>query len=314
MSGAVQSDESVLTSLRTIVRHAAQYVPALGEILRERHLRYRMRAALGYEPNLRQPKTFNEKLGWRILYDRNPLLALTTDKVTARTYVASKVGQDVLIPVYGIWNRASDINWESLPNRFVLKGAHGWNMNLLVHDRTALDIPAAILQAEKWLRRNHFDTAGEWGYRNLTPRLIAEEMLLDADGGIPADLKFYVFSGRARFLRVHTGRHGHHRASSYNERLEPWMVRQSLEPDPSYVLPPEARDAQRLAEKIGEDFDFARVDLYCVGGRVFFGEITHYDGNACSPFKPAGYDRMLGDYWTLPFSNRGASSTVSVSP
>ncbi|WP_160299882.1 ATP-grasp fold amidoligase family protein [Belnapia sp. F-4-1] len=282
-------------------------------VLRERHLRYRMRAALGYDPNLSQPATFNEKLGWRILHDRNPLLALTTDKINARRYVVDRVGNDVLVPLLGIWSRAEDIEWEKLPSRFVLKGSHGWNMNLLVHDRTALDIPTAVSQANGWLRRNHYETAGEWAYRDLTPRLLAEEMLLDADGGIPADLKFYVFHGRVRLLRVHIGRHGHHRANSYNERLEPWSVRQAHEPDLGYVLPPETQDALRLAEQIGGEFDFARVDLYCVGGRVFFGEITHYDGNACSPFSPAGLDRVIGDYWTLPSSHRSASSTAIVS-
>ena len=307
MSQALHPAEAKLSPLRSVVRHAAQYMPALDALLRERHLRYRMRAALGYEPNLSQPKTFNEKLGWRILNDRNPLLALTTDKINVRHYVADRVGEEVLVPLLGVWNRAEDIEWEKLPNRFVLKGSHGWNMNLLVHDRTALDIPAAVSQANGWLHDNHYETAGEWAYRDLTPRLLAEEMLLDADGGIPADLKFYVFDGRVRLLRVHTGRHGDHRAKSYDERLEPWLVRQVCEPDPNYILPPEAQDALRLAERIGGEFDFARVDLYCVGGRVFFGEITHYDGNACSRFSSTSLDRLIGDYWTLPSGHHSAS-------
>ncbi|WP_084113064.1 ATP-grasp fold amidoligase family protein [Belnapia moabensis] len=301
MSDALHPAASKSFLLRDVVHYAAQYIPVLDEILRERHLRYRMRTALGYKPNLSQPKTFNEKLGWRILHDRNPLLALTTDKINVRRYVADRVGNDVLVPLLGIWSRAEEIEWDKLPNRFVLKGSHGWNMNLLVHDRTALDTCAAVSQANGWLRCNHYQTAGEWAYRDLVPRLLAEEMLLDADGGIPADLKFYVFHGRARLLRVHTGRHSDHRANSYDERLEPLSLRQSCKPDPNYVLPLEAHDALQLAERIGADFDFARVDLYCVGGQVRFGEITHYDGNACAPFWPASFDRVMGDYWTLPF-------------
>lgn len=300
MSATVRPAGTGLLSLRYITRYAARYIPVLDKIMQERHLRYRMRAALGYEPNLRQPRTFNEKLGWRILHDRNPLLALTTDKINVRRYVADRVGDSVLVPLLGVWRRAEDVEWETLPNRFVLKGSHGWNMNLLVHDRTTLDTAAAVSQANDWLQRNHYQTAGEWAYRDLVPRLLAEEMLLDADGGIPADLKFYVFRGRVRLLRVHTGRHGDHRANSYDERLEPLSLKQAARPDPDYVLPPEAHDALRLAERIGAEFDFARVDLYCVGGQVRFGEITHYDGNACAPFRPASFDRVMGDYWTLP--------------
>ncbi len=300
MSATARPAGSSSFSLQYIARYAAQYIPLLDDILRERHLRYRMRAALGYDPNLRQPRTFNEKLGWRILHDRNPLLALTTDKINVRRYVADRVGDDVLVPLLGIWSRAEDVEWEKLPNRFVLKGSHGWNMNLLVHDRMTLDTSAAASQADGWLRRNHYQAAGEWAYRDLVPRLLAEEMLLDADGGIPADLKFYVFRGRAKLLRVHTGRHGDHRANSYDEQLRPLPLMQLAKPDPHYVLPPEAHDALRLAERIGAEFDFARVDLYCVGGQVRFGEITHYDGNACAPFRPASFDRMMGDYWTLP--------------
>lgn len=304
MNGTVTSAARRGISLRNMAWRIAQRLPVLDALLRVRHLRYRMRTSLGYEPNLYQPKTFNEKIGWRILYDRNPFLALTTDKINVRSYVADKAGSDMLIPQIGIWNRASDIDWDSLPNRFVLKGSHGWNMNLLVHDRATLDTTAATFQAEEWLGRNHYEATGEWAYRDLVPRLIAEEMLLDDQGGIPADLKFYVFQGRVRLLRVHTGRHGDHRANSYGEQLEPLALRQVCEPDPNYVLPPEAHDALRLAERIGADFDFARVDLYCVSGRVFFGEITHYDGNACAPFRPASFDRVMGDFWTLPTKRR----------
>ncbi|MFC7474907.1 ATP-grasp fold amidoligase family protein [Dankookia sp. GCM10030260] len=271
--------------------------------LREaRRLRRRMRAALGYEPNFNRPRTFNEKVAWRILHDRNPLIALTTDKLAVRRYVAAKASPDILVPLLGTWDRAEAIDWAALPPRFVLKASHGWNMNLLVHDKAAVDRDAALATAAGWLRHNHAAATGEWGYRDIQPRLLAETMLLDEAGEIPADLKFYVFNGRMRLLRVHTGRFGDHRITFFDRAMHPLPVNQIHPADPDWSPPPGITEAMRLAERLGADFDFARVDLYLALGRFWFGEITHYDGNATVAYEPCSYDRIIGDMWQLPGS------------
>jgi hypothetical protein len=269
-------------------------------MLRARRLRYRMRMTLGYDPDFRTPRTFNEKLAWRMLHDRNPLFPLTIDKIAVRDYVAAKVGAEILIPLLGTWDRAADVPWSSLPRRFVLKANHGWNMNLLVADKDAIDGTAALRTADAWLQNNHFTETHEWGYRDIPPRLLAEEMLLDAEGSIPKDFKFFVFGGQARLLEVHTGRFRDHRTNYFDMDLQPLSIAKKFPTNPGYVLPPEARDLARLAERLGADFDFARIDLYLVRGRAWFGEITHYDGSACSPYAQPEHDRMLGDMWQLP--------------
>jgi hypothetical protein len=286
--------------LRQVADHVAAVSPMADRMLRARRLRYRMRMALGYDPDFRSPRTFNEKLAWRMLYDRNPLFPLTIDKIAVRDYVAAKVGTEILIPLLGTWDRAADVPWASLPQRFVLKASHGWNMNLLVTDKDAIDRAAALQTADGWLRRNHFTETYEWGYRNIPPRLLAEEMLLDARGDIPEDFKFFVFSGQARLLQVHTGRFGDHRTNFFDMDLQPLPIAKKFPADASYVLPPEARDLARIAERLGADFDFARIDLYLVRGRAWFGEITHYDGSACSPYAQPEHDRIIGDMWQLP--------------
>ena len=287
-------------SARQAIRQAALRLPLLSPLLRQRSLRYRMRGALGYEPDLEHPVTFNEKIGWRILYDRNPLLAATTDKIAVRDYVARRVGPDILIPLLGTWRSAADIPWQALPERFVLKANHGWNMNLLVRDKAGLDLGAAAARAAGWLRHSHYEDTGEWAYRDIVPRLLAEEMLLDERGEIPADLKFYVFNGRMRLLQVHTGRHGAHRITTFDEGLRRLPLRQTHGTDADYVLPPQVPGMIPLAERLGAEFDFARVDLYCVRGRAWFGEITHYDGGGCAAFEPAHYDRVIGEMWRRP--------------
>ncbi len=286
--------------LKSAMGAIVSVIPTLDRLARARRLSRRMEAALGYKPNLRLPRTYNEKLAWRILYDRNPLFPLTIDKVAVRDYVARKVGAEFLIPLYGVWNHAADVPWDRLPSRFVLKASHGWNMNLLVHDWTTADRCSAMVQAEGWLRRSHYADAEEWGYRDILPRLLVEDMLLDENGAIPHDLKFYVFNGKTKLLRVHADRFGEHRVTFFDSDLELLPFRQIYPADPSYVLPPQAGELAKLAERIAEDFDYARVDLYLVDGRAWFGEITHYDGSACVPFTPAIHDRVIGDIWHLP--------------
>jgi hypothetical protein len=270
-------------------------------------IRHRIRRGLGYRPDLRNPRTFNEKIGWRILNDRNPLLALTTDKIGVREYVADKVGPDILVPLIGVYDRVADIPWDALPNRFVLKASHGCAMNLLVHDKSAVDRDAIIRTAAKWLTQNYYDSSRQWAYRRIPPRLLVEELLIDDEGRIPDDFKFYVFDGRTALLRVHIDRFGEHRVNYYDSELHLLDVTQVVGPDPGYRLAPEVPGMMRVAERLAEDFDHARIDLYLVGGRVRFGEITHYDGAGQVPFVPRAYDVVLGDNWRLP---TGADATA----
>jgi hypothetical protein len=290
----------LLKGLQQAADHIAAVSPMADRMLRARRLRYRMRMALGYDPDFRSPRTFNEKLAWRMLYDRNPLFPVTIDKIAVRDYVAAKVGTEILIPLLGTWDRAADVPWASLPQRFVLKASHGWNMNLLVTDKDAIDSAGALKTADAWLRNNHFAETHEWGYRDIPPRLLAEEMLLDARGDIPEDFKFYVFGGQARLLQVHTGRFGDHRTNFFDMDLQPMPIAKKFPANSNYVLPPEARDLARLAERLGADFDFARIDLYLARDRPWFGEITHYEGSACSPFAQPEHDRIIGGMWQLP--------------
>ena len=290
---------SAAPPLRQLLDQLVDAVPALRQLRAGRRLRRRMRTALGYEPNLQHPRSFNEKIGWRILHDRNPLIPLTIDKIGARDWVSARVGPDILIPLLGTWKRAEDIDWETLPQRFVLKASHGWSMNLLVHDKRTIDREAAMATASGWLGRSHYASTDEWGYRDVPPRLLAEEMLLDAGGCIPDDLKFHVFDGRVRLIGVHNDRFGLHRVTFFDEQLRRLPVTQGCPANPLLQPPPGVAKLIPIAEQLGAPFDYVRVDLYLVEGRARFGELTHYDSGGCSAYHPPGYDRLIGDLWQL---------------
>jgi len=286
--------------VRRLLDPLVEATPPLRRLRLGRRLRRRMHGALGYRPDLAQPRTFNEKIGWRILNDRNPLIPLTTDKIAVRDWVAARIGTDILIPLLGVWERAEDVAWKSLPQRFVLKASHGWNMNLLVHDKARTDERAARDTAAGWLTQSHYRATGEWGYRDIAPRLLAEEMLEGDEGGVPQDLKFHVFGGRVGLIGVHHGRYaGARRVTFLDRSLNRLPVTQGHPAHPDWQPPAGMGDLLRIAERLGLDFDYVRVDLYLVGGRPRFGELTHYDSSGCSPYLPGEFDRTLGDMWTL---------------
>jgi hypothetical protein len=294
-------------ALRRTLKHAETLAPVLGHAYDVRLLRYRLRHALGYEPDFRNPRTYNEKLAWRMLYDRNPLIATTTDKVAAREYVAGKVSRDILVPLLGVYDHAAEIPWDALPNQFALKASHGYAMNILVTDKSTVDRQTALNQADDWLTRRYYDFSREWGYRDIRPRLLVEELLVDDEGKIPADVKFLVFHGKTAMIRVHLDRFGAHHINLYDTDLRLMPVRQIQPADPSFVPRPEIRDMIPVAERLAEDFDYARIDLYLVGNTARFGEITHYDTSAQAPFVPPEYDRVLGDMWRLPYESHTVS-------
>jgi hypothetical protein len=260
---------------------------------------HRLRRALSYRPDLVHPRTYNEKLAWRMLHDRNPLIALTTDKLEVRSYVRDKIGAESLVPVLGVYRRASEIDWAALPSQFVLKANHGCGMNLLVWDKDAVDVDQVRHLADSWLKLNFYEESREWGYRDIQRRLYIEELLVDTDGKVPSDFKFIVFHGRTAMIRVHLNRFGDHRVNFYDPDLKLLPVKQAYPTDPSFELPPKVREMARTAEQLAAEFDYARVDLYLVGDQVRFGEITHYDGNATQQFEPVAFDAELGDLWRV---------------
>lgn len=289
------------------LRAVVDAVPPLAHARDARLLLGRMRAELGYEPDLRNPRTYNERLAHKILHDRDPLLVRTSDKIAVREVVAESIGAEHLIPLVGTWRRAADIPWDALPDRFVLKANHGSGTNLIVRDKAAVDRDAVLREADGWLAGNHYAWTAEWAYSRIRPRLLAEALLPGPDDGVPEDFKIYVFRGRPRLFEVHQRRfrpgyrYIHLDAETFGPVPFTWGEHAAPpEQAADYTPPPEARRMVEIAARLGAGFDHVRVDLFLAGGRIWFGELTHYTSNACAPVSPPVYDRVLGDMWVDP--------------
>jgi hypothetical protein len=264
-------------------------------------LAHRFCNRFGRELRLDPPHTFNEKVCYKRLYDRRTCLTLVADKVRVRDYIAEKIGDAYLTVIYQICRSPEEIDFARLPSRFVVKASHAAGMVLIVREKAAIEFDAVKAQLRDWLRRNYYVEEREWCYRDIPPRLIAEELLLDEAGAIPADWKFYVFDGKAAYVDVHRGRYGDDRRSMYDRSLNRVNVRwhyPNLPQDP--IFPHNIETMFELAGRLGVGFDFIRVDLYNIAGRIVVGELTNYPYGGMALFDPPEFDRVLGENWSIP--------------
>lgn len=257
-------------------------------------------AVFGRKPNLRDPKTLNEKQQWLKLYYRPPLLTQITDKYAVRQYVAGRVGPEVLNELCGVWTSANAIDHFKLPNRFVLKATHGCGWNIICRDKRTLDWPAARRQLNTWLRTSHYTSHREWAYKNIPPRIICEPLLED-DNSSPRDFKIYCFDGEPRLIQVDVDRFADHRRNYYDLDWEQLPLRSGDPNYPDEISRPSNLDHMlSTARRLTQGLPFCRADLYSIGGKTTFGELTLYSGAGLVKWEPESFDYMLGDYLRLP--------------
>lgn len=257
--------------------------------------------------DLESPKTFCEKLQWLKLYDRNPKYTTMVDKYEVKKYVAEIIGEEYIIPTLGVWDKPQDIDWNSLPNQFVLKTTHGGGGNgvIICKDKELLDKRAIIKQLESSLDKDLYNEFREWPYKNVPKRIIAEKYLAPEKSPTPNDLpdyKFFCFHGKVKFFKVDFGRFVEHHANYYDTdgNLLPFGEK-SFEPDPTYPieLPNNLRDMIALAEKLSKNEPFLRVDFYNINGKIFFGELTFYPASGFGSFTPNNWNLRIGNMLLL---------------
>jgi hypothetical protein len=237
--------------------------------------------------------TFTDKVNWRVVHDRRPLIGQLGDKLAMRAYAAARC-PSLRIPAV-LWSGTDVAELPELPHRWVLKPNHGSGR---VHIGTGRPDLADLRRITAgWLDEPLFRTRGEWVYSQARRVLLVEEFLGGAEP--PTDVKFLVFGGRVELVQVDTGRWSDHRRRLYTPDWTPVEVREAVAPGP--VAPPPAALDRMLdvARTLGAAFDFVRVDLYDVDGEVWFSELTPYPGGGLDPFDPA-LDRRLGALWQLP--------------
>jgi len=253
---------------------------------------------IGYWPRIKHPRSFNEHLAHRKLFDHNPLFPIIADKVGVRGYVERLLGPEYLIPVLGIYDDPDDIPWESLPASFVVKTNHRSGGNLLVSDKASLDLGEARRTLRKWFDEPYGQEKYEWFYDAFPRKILVEEFLHDPVEGVPPDFKVYTFHGRAEFIHVDRGRFGEHQRSFYNRAWERQAFSVRVPASGTVEKPANLDQMLKVAETLAAGIDFVRVDLFSVEGRTYVGEMTLAPSSGRKAFYPdKSYDFLLGSFW-----------------
>lgn len=260
--------------------------------------------------NLNNPKTFNEKLQWLKLYDRRPEYTTMVDKYAVKEYVASIIGKEYIIPTLGVWEKPEDIDWDALPDKFVIKCTHDSGGLIICKNKATLDTGAALKKLHRCLKRDYYKAGREWPYKNIHKRIIAEALIetKPAVKDLP-DYKWYCFNGEPKYCQVIQNRSSSETIDFYDSEwkhqdfigLNPSAVNSSVETP----RPVDLDTHIRIAKALSKGIPFARIDLYSVGNKTWFGEITFFPASGTTAsFRPEEYNRILGDLIQLPEKNR----------
>ncbi len=266
------------------------------------YLKIKFRAHMGKKLDLKNPQTFNEKLNWLKLYNRKSEYTRMVDKYEAKEYVANILGDEYIIPTLGVWERVEDIDFDSLPNQFVLKCTHDSGGIVICGDKTKLNLEEAKETVRKALNANFYFMGREWPYKNVKKRIIAEQYMEDTEIGELRDYKFLCFNGEVKcsFVCSHRfskeGLHVTFFDKDWNvmpfERHYP-SVKEGVQPPKNYNRMVE------LAEILSKNIPFVRVDFYEVEGRIYFGELTFFPGCGWEEFNPYEWDKKMGEWIKL---------------
>jgi len=255
--------------------------------------------------NLRNPKTYNEKLQWLKLYDRNPEYAALVDKYTVKQIVAQKIGEEHIIPTLGVWDSFDEIDFSMLPKQFVLKCTHDSGGVVICTDKDHFDVATAKRKLEKNLKANYYKENREWPYKLVKPRIIAEQYMVDESGYELKDYKFFCFHGKPELLLVvcDRTRKDQETKSNFYDMDFRFLPVKSGHPNAALdaIRKPSAfEEMKQLASVLSQGYPELRVDFYEINGKVYFGELTFYHWSGFVPFEPQEWDEKIGAYIQLP--------------
>lgn len=246
------------------------------------------------------PVSYTEKIQFAKIFNSTPKKGMLSDKLLVRDWVKDVIGDEYLIPLLGSWDRFEDIDFDTLPEKFVLKTNHGSGTNVIVTDKSKLDMKELKKKFDFWLSED-FAFAGkafELHYSFITPKIIAEKYVIDSTGELN-DYKFLCFNGKPCFVWVDVGRRTDHRRNIYNIewKLQPFRQWTYKNTDQPLKKPENYEKMVEIADALCKGFDHVRVDLYNVDGKIYFGEMTFTNGQGYEVIIPSEYDDILGEYW-----------------
>ena len=239
-------------------------------------LKMKFRYHIGKKLDLKNPRTFNEKLQWLKLYDRRPEYTKFVDKYAVRDYIKDIIGEEYLIPLIGVYNDVDDINWSQLPNQFVLKCTHGSSSNIICVDKTILNIDEAKYKLKKWMKKNWFWYGREWPYKNVKPKIVCEKYLIDESGKDLKDYKLFCFNGKVKCIFVCTNRNSLSglKIDIYDADWNIMPVGRPNHPGTGVKIPKPKNFVKmvKYAEELSRNIVFLRVDFYEINGHLYFGD------------------------------------------
>jgi len=270
-------------------------------------IKMQYRIAMGYKLNLKNPKKFTEKLQWYKLYYKDPLMKVCSDKYSVREYVKEKKLEDILVPLYEVYNSSAEINFDKLPNSFVIKTTLGGGNNQVkvVNDINETNKTEMIYSIKKWKINNNFKSVSrEWGYQSNNEKIIIEENLYTKYNKSIVDYKFFCFNGEPKYLYLITER---------DTKNGPFLDIYDIDFNKLPFRRPDIKNSMKIYKKpdnfdkmleiaktLSNDFPHVRVDLYNFNGKIYFGEMTFYNGSGYKQYIPNNYDFVVGNYFVLP--------------
>lgn len=255
-----------------------------------------------YWPNLNKPSSFSEKIFFRMLYDRRPLLTLISDKLLVRDFVADRIGHQYLVPL--LWSGADpkDIPCDQLPSKFVIKTNHGCGFNIFIDNKNFFNLDELIPIIKGWLKTNFAlktYLGNAWAYKNISPKIIIEEYI-EEEGKPPKDFKFFCFSGRVEYIQVSFDRFENPSERMLDRDFNILDIYNGVKLYDGKIEPPIGFSKMiEIAETLSSNFDFIRVDLYTIKGKIYFGELTCYPAGGLAPFVPREWDFIFGEKWHI---------------
>lgn len=248
------------------------------------------------------PKTYSEKINWLKIHDHNPLYTKLVDKYEVREYVKEKIGDEYLFPLLGVWDRFEEIDFNTLPERFVLKCTHDFGSVIIVNDKNTLDINAARTEINNELRYNFYYRGREWAYKNVKPRIIAEKNMQNGQTRL-TDYKFFCFGGKVQYMFIAQGRGTDLRFDFFDRDFNHLSVKNGVPNADILPTKPKCYDEMiRLSELLANGINNVRIDLYDIEDKPYFSEMTFYHNGGMVAFNPYDIDVEMGKYFILePF-------------
>ena len=288
--------KEIIRYLRASVKN---YLPDKWILKREYRLRFHT------ELNFRNPQTFNEKLNWLKLYNRNPLYTTLVDKYTVKKWVADKIGEQHVVPTLGVWENFDDIDFNKLPNQFVLKCTHDSGGLIIVKSKDDLDRNVAKSKINKSLKKNFYHQSREWPYKNVPPRIIAEKYMEDKLDGELRDYKFYTFNGIPKFMLIVSNRNipekkgfDYFDMNGIHQNLQDVEVHNSPIGIPH--LPNNFEKMKEFCIVLAKNIPHVRIDFFEVNGQIYFGEMTFFDAGGFMKATPKSWELEWGKLIKLP--------------